>query len=289
MRLLMNPSATIKLFLPFGDPKKVRTAEISNWSGKAIAAPRSDLDHFLVRAELAKPGVYFLLGTDSQDGEPLAYIGEAEVVAERIKQHRSKDYWNSVITFVSKDENLTKAHIRYLEGRLIGLAQSIGRYKVANANGSGAHLPESDQQDMEVFLERIAQLLPVLGSELLTAIAPLAKDTSPAQILYCSMKGAQAQGLRSPNGFVVLKGSTAVEKERDSTKLQGPWILTLRDKLRKEGVLVHENGFLSFARDVEFASPSAAAAVIYGGTAPGPVAWKDANGRTLKELDDESP
>lgn len=281
----MNPSATIKLFIPFGDPKKVRTAEISNWSGKAIAAPRSDLDHFLSRPEVAKPGVYVLLGIDAQDGEPLAYIGEAEVVADRIKQHKSKDYWNSAIAFVSKDENLTKAHIRYLEGRIIDIASSIGRYKIANANASGSHLPESDQQDMEVFLERIAQLLPVLGSELLTPIAPTSKDTEGEEVLYCNMKGAQARGLRSPNGFVVLKGSTAVLKERDSARTQGPWILALRSKLTQEGALQEQAGFLIFTRDVEFASPSAAAAVIHGGNAAGPLAWKNAAGTALKEIE----
>jgi hypothetical protein len=40
-------SATIKLFLLRGDAKSLRTGEISNWSGKAIAAPRTELDELL--------------------------------------------------------------------------------------------------------------------------------------------------------------------------------------------------------------------------------------------------
>jgi hypothetical protein len=138
---------------------------------------------------------------------------------------------------------------------------------------------------MEVFLERIAQLLPVLGSELLTPIAPLAKDAQITGALYCSMKGAKAKGLRSPNGFVVLKESTAVSKTRESAKTQGPWILSLREKLIQEGALIEQGGFLVFSRDVEFTSPSAAAAVVHGGTAAGPLAWKDSAGRTLKEIE----
>ena len=85
-------------------------------SGKAIAAPRTELDELLQREELDKAGVYILSGADPHSGLPLAYIGEAEVIRERLKQHKSKDFWISAIVFVSKDENLTKAHVRYLAG-----------------------------------------------------------------------------------------------------------------------------------------------------------------------------
>jgi hypothetical protein len=283
----MTSSATIKIFLPFGDPKKVRTAEISNWTGKALAAPRTDLESFLKRPELSKPGIYFLLGVDSTDGSPLAYVGEAEDVGERLKQHKPKDFWNSSIVFVTKDENLTRAHIRYLEGRIIEEANHISRYKIINSKGSGAHLPESDLHDMEVFLDRITQLLPVLGSEILT---PLVKPKDPGQnlnTLTCKIKNALARGERSPNGFVVFQGSTAVLEDRPSAKTQGAWTIALREKLKTDGSLVQTGEYLTFTKDVEFASPSAAAAVIYGGTAPGPLAWKDENGKTLKELDEQ--
>jgi hypothetical protein len=157
-------TATIKVFLAHGDPKRLRTAEISNWTGKAVSAPRTELEQLLVRPELARPGVYILTGRDPETDALMAYIGEAEVIRERMKHHTSRDFWVQAIAFVSKDENLTKAHIRYLEGRLIDEAQAIGRVKLANVQSSGAKLPESDTADMEVFLARIRQLLPVLGS-----------------------------------------------------------------------------------------------------------------------------
>jgi hypothetical protein len=121
------PSATIKLFLVHGDPKRLRTAELSNWTGKAIAGPRSELDGLLGRDEAAKPGVYFLSGIDSESGKSTVYVGEAENIRGRLRGHLDKDFWNHVVFFVSKDENLTKAHIRYLEGRLIEQARSTGR------------------------------------------------------------------------------------------------------------------------------------------------------------------
>jgi hypothetical protein len=285
----MNPSTTIKLFLPQGDPKRVRTAEISNWSGKAIAGPRTDLDHLLARSELLNPGVYVLLGSDPETGDLAAYIGEAEAVSDRLKQHKTKEFWTSAIAFVSKDENLTKAHIRYLEGRLIEEATKVGRYKLTNATLSGSKLPESDLHDMEVFLERVGQLLPVLGSELLTPIAPKQKSIAPADVLYCGVKGLEAQGLRSPNGFVVLAGSNAVLKERPGAKLHGAWVVALREKLIADGSLATEGDRLVFTKDVEFASPSAAAGVVRGGTAAGPISWVNKQGKTLKELEGEAP
>lgn len=101
------PSATIKLFLPHGDPKRPRTAEISNWSGKAVAAPRTEFDALLDREEMGQSGVYVLTGSDRETGNPMAYVGEAEALRDRIKSHKAKDFWVSAVTFLSKDENLT--------------------------------------------------------------------------------------------------------------------------------------------------------------------------------------
>src|SRR5258705_6957241 len=122
-------SATIKLFLQFGDAKSLRTAEISNWTGKAIAAPRTELDELLKREEVEKTGVYILLGSDPLSGVPLAYIGEAEIIRDRLKQHKTREFWVSAIVFVSKDENLTKAHVRYLENRILAEAAQVSRFK----------------------------------------------------------------------------------------------------------------------------------------------------------------
>lgn len=279
-------SATIKLYLPHGDAKLLRTGEVSNWTGKALAAPRTDLDQLLARDELQSSGIYFLFGVDPESGDNLAYLGEAEVIRDRLKQHRAKDFWNSVVVFVSKDENLTKAHIRYLENRLMEEAKRIGRYRLENSNITNAKLPESDRDDMEVFLSRIQQLLPVLGSDLLTPIVGYAKRASKTNMLLCKNKGAIAKGQRTANGFVVFSGSTAVLKERPSAETQHPYVISLRIKLLKEGALVEKDGLYHFAKDTEFSSPSAAAAVVHGGGANGLTAWKDESGRMLKEIEE---
>lgn len=281
----MDP-ATIRLFLPRGDAKSLRAAEISNWTGKAVAAPRTELDDLLAREEMEKTGVYILLGRDPLTNSPHAYIGEAEIIRDRLKQHRVKEFWVSAIVFVSKDENLTKAHVRYLESRLIVEAQKVKRFNLDQNQAGGSRLPESDREDMEVFLARIRQLLPVLGSDILSPISQPGEKAQPGGTLYCKMKGAEALGHRTANGFVILQGSTAVAKERPSASGYA-WVVAQRRQLIENGTLVEENGFLKFTQDVEFTSPSAAAVVIHGGTANGLESWKTKDGVTLKQLDEK--
>ena len=279
-------SATIKLFLPRGDAKSLRTAEISNRTGKAIAAPRTELDELLAREELDKAGVYILTGSDPQTNAPRAYIGEAEIIRERLKQHKTKEFWVAAIVFVSKDENLTKAHVRYLEGRLLMEATQVGRFVLEQNQAGGSKLPESDREDMEVFLFRIRQLLPVLGSDILAPIVQLPTKTQSDGPLFCRIKGAEARGQRTPDGFVVFQGSTAVLQDRPSAQQRHPFVVTLRKQLIAAGTLVQQRGFLSFTKDAEFSSPSAAAAVVHGGGANGLTEWKSKDGTTLKQLDE---
>jgi len=278
------PSATIKLFLVHGDAKRLRTAELSNWTGKAIAGPRSELDGVLARDEATKSGVYFLTGIDSESGRPAVYVGEAESIRDRLRGHLDKDFWNHVVFFTSKDENLTKAHIRYLEGRLIEQARTAGRAMVMNGQSSGAKLPESDREDMEIFLDRIQQLMPVLGADALLPIGQAPESQAQKRILFCEIKGLKATGHPTSDGFVVLKGSQAVLKERTSAH-HWPYTLATRKKLIDDGTLVQDGDHLRFTRDAEFSSPSAAATVVHGGSANGLLSWKDKSGKTLKELE----
>jgi hypothetical protein len=277
-------SATIKIFLVHGDPKRLRTAELSNWTGKAVAGPRSEFEGVIGREESASSGVYFLTGNDPDSGKPALYVGEAENIRDRVKAHLEKDYWNQIVYFISKDENLTKAHIRYLEGKLIEQARQANRALIINGQSSRAKLPESDREDMEVFLEKIYQLLPVLGVELLVTTAHEAVTHAEKEMLYCDIKGLKATGHLTPNGFLVLVGSQAVLKERASSQ-KYPWPLKMRQRLKDEGVLSVTEDNLVFTRDEEFSSPSAAAAVVHGGHANGLVTWKNKEGRTLKEIE----
>lgn len=272
-------AATIKLFLVHGSPSGLRTAELSNWSGKAVAAPRTEISDLLKREELSSPGFYLLTGVDTESGDRAIYIGEAENVVNRLKGHASKDFWNSVTVFVSKDENLTKAHIRYLEGVLIEKAHNNGAAVVMNSASSGAKLPESDAAEMDVFLEKCLQLLPVLGVPDFSEKLDQASESQ--DLLYCKIKGLTATGKRTSNGFIVFTGSQAVVEHRASAKS----IKDKREQLIEKGVLVQQDNHLIFTKDVEFGSPSTAGGVVRGGNTNGLTNWKNAKGMQLKEIE----
>jgi predicted type IV restriction endonuclease len=272
---------TIRLFLAHGEPNGLRTAEISNWTGKAIACPRNKLIDLFAREEIKKAGVYCLTGTDPDSGDPALYIGEAESVGKRLKSHSDKDNWVHVVAFVSKDENLTKAHVKYLEGKLIKRAIEAGKAKLQNSTSSGAKLPEPDTAEMDVYLEKVYQLLPILGVDLFSSVASSAIDEKIA--LFCKIKGLTAKGKRTSNGFLVLKGSQAVLQHRPSSK----WSKKRREELIEQGILVIENDYYVFSKDVEFTSPSTAGAMVRGGATNGLTAWKTSDGKSLKELEQD--
>ncbi|MEZ7956409.1 MAG: GIY-YIG nuclease family protein [Rubritalea sp.] len=279
------PSATLKLFLVYGDPTRLRTAELSNWIGKAVAGPRSEFEKLLERSECESTGIYFLTGIDPSTSKKAIYIGEAENIRSRIKAHLTKDFWNQIAFFVSKDENLTKAHVKYLEGRLIELAKESGRAHVMNSQGSGARLPESDREEMEIFLEKMQQMLPALDVEaFVPAVAKETEDQVKKEVLFCKIKNVVARGYQTPTGFIVLEGSQAVLEERASAQ-KWPSVLAQRNSLIEESVLMLKGDAYSFTKNTEFSSPSAAAATIHGGSANGLTAWVDSNGKSLKQIE----
>jgi hypothetical protein len=136
---------------------------------------------------------------------------------------------------------------------------------------------------MEVFLEKMLKVLPVLGVEAFVQATTNTESKELDDILSCNIKGLSAQGYLTPNGMVVLKGSQAVLQQRGSAK-KWPSVMVQRNKLIEEGSLIEGNGAYVFTKDIEFSSPSSAAATIHGGSANGLTAWVNSNGIQLKDL-----
>ncbi|HEV2376064.1 MAG TPA: GIY-YIG nuclease family protein [Streptosporangiaceae bacterium] len=282
---------SIRVYLADGTPGGLLTAEIMNWTGHVVAAPRSDLAALLKRPEASRTGVYLLLGDDPESlGGLLVYIGEGDDVGKRLYQHAraedqgGKDFWDRAILLTSKDANLTKAHARYLESRFITLARQARRSRLVNGTAPVLlPLPEADVSDMEYFITQAKIVLPVLGVNILRSAATadydmagaasgLTRASSPVFVLHLKKDGIAAQAREIDGEFTVLEGSCA---RAAWTGAQHTY-RALHQKLVQEGALVPEPGgtTMRFSRDQVFASPSAAAAVVTGRQANGRVEWK---------------
>ena len=287
---------SVRLFLVDGKPTGLITAEIMNWTGHVLTGPRAELARFLTRPEVGRTGVYFLYGRDPANPDTfMLYIGESDQVGTRLKQHNhgdKKPYWERTCVITSKDQNITKAHARYLEARLIAIAQSAARAQLDNSTvGSPVTLPEADRSDMEYFIEQIRIILPVLGLDFLrespkpssdpTVTATAASEVSPLFELIVKKSSIHARARQIDGDFVVLKDSLATPTwNQPSTAEKGYG--KLHQKLLDAGKLDVTPGepLARFAEDVSFNSPSAAAAAVVGRHANGRLDWKTEHDKT---------
>ena len=288
---------TIRIYLVDGVPSGILTAEIMNWTGKVIVSPRSQLDQVASRAEAKRTGIYLLIGPDPENtGRDLVYIGEGDNVLKRLLLHNKdeeKDFWSQAVLIISKDDNLTKSHVRYVESRLIGLTKQAKRARLANDTApEPTLLPEPDVADMEFFLGQVQMVLPVLGFLFSQQVVPLQTEpggptaSTVSPVFVMNPVGTSATAQEVDGNFIVFKNSTARKQGVESwTSYKG-----LRDHLVAEGKLLDagQGGLFIFAEDVSFSSPSAAAAVVYGGNQNGRKVWRlKETGQTYEKWQDE--
>jgi len=279
----------IKIYLADGSVTGIRHAEIVNWTGQALAIPRNRVKDLKEWEECQKPGVYFLFGIDDETGNDVVYVGEAEQVASRIQQHlSSKDFWNEAVCFTNKDENLTKAHVKYLESKLVLLINQANRFDILNGNQPPQSvLPRGDRDAMEEFIGNIRLLIGALGYRLLEPLTKVDnqnfKDGELVvkdNILNLRAKKYTAQAQQTNEGIVVLAGS-------EGTLTANPSLSDGYSKVRLS--MIEKNKFkkvgdkLILQEDALFASPSQAAAILLGSPCNGLEYWVDQNGVSLKQ------
>lgn len=301
----------VRLFLVDGTFGGPMTAEIMNWTGHILRGKRSQLAEIRTRPEAQRPGVYILLGEHAETGGPVAYIGIGDDVAKRLgtsthRVHTSQHEWTDVAIITSKDANLTSAHVRYLESRLIQLAKSVERVPLDNTNepSGGSDLPEADASDMDYFISQLQILMPVVGFDLFrgrgksrvasadspsqpaAATEPMAVPSSPVFFLTNRRARTRARAQVIDGEFTVLAGSEVnpsmpdVYKYAGSTARQYERRQRMHSALLTDGAIsIGRDGGALLARDVVFASPSAAASLVQGrASANGREAWKTADG-----------
>lgn len=285
----MAHGKNIRIYLADGSATGIRHAEVVNWTGQAVACAKHRVPDLKNWDEAKRPGVYFLFGLEDGATTQRAYIGEGELVLTRLSSHvRGKEFWNEVVLFTSKDQLLTKAHVKYLESRLIDLAESAGRYTLENGKSSDVpSLPRGDRDAMEEFIDNLRVLLGALGHRILEPMTAPVKPATASSIddvlLHFSARDARAHMQVADDGYVVTKGSTAVKDAADGLSTN---YVQFRDRLVQEGVLVRKGNVLEFERDHLFTSPSTAATIVSGSSRNGREVWKDDAGRTLKEIEE---
>ncbi len=271
---------TIRQFLIDGQADGRWISELSNWTGKAYKIPRTYINQCSDRKDLSNTGVYFLFGRNDETDAEQVYIGEAENILNRLKQHLSeKDFWTECVVFISKDNNLNKAHIKYLEKHLYIMAKASKRYEVINSNvPAETSISEMDRAEMDEFIDNMSLILGVLGHKILEP--PVNRENNRNSVLFTLQD--KASGKPVSEGFVILEGSRIAENVTSSLSKS---VMDKRQLLFDKGIVDKD---FTFTQDWIFTSPSLAAAIVVGYSINGRNAWKDRNGASLKEIETES-
>ncbi|MBK9005227.1 MAG: GIY-YIG nuclease family protein [Sphingomonadales bacterium] len=268
------------------------TAEVFNWTGHVLMTPRTQISEALARREARYTGVYVLLG--DKEGEPLAYIGEAEDISDRIRSHDARrDWWTTAVLVTSAANNLNKAHVKYLEARLVEIARAVGKVPLENGNTPPrSSLSEAGQANMESFLDYLLMVLPALRIDMFlssrrapssTVAAPLGEAAGVRFELNLRKHGITAQAVLREGEFVVQAGSTA-RREWAGVGTESSGYAMLHGELARTGVLAPQGEACVFTSDYAFGSASAAAAVVCGRPSNGTLEWKvKGEGTTYKE------
>ncbi|MGO1285658.1 MAG: GIY-YIG nuclease family protein [Brachybacterium sp.] len=296
----------VRLFLVDGKPGGLMTAEIGNWTGHVLRGKRLELGEIRKRTEAGRTGIYILFGSNAE-GDAVAYIGESDNVGKRLVNHDSKkDFWDEVAIITSKDANLTSAHVRYLESRLVRIARTVGRVSLENVQGptGGAELPEADASDMDYFIEQVRILMPVLGYDIFRGRAAsvperptkTAGQATPGvedmtvdspQFQLRTSKGIDARAQVIDGEFTVLEGSVVSAamrrsgKQSESTARQFENRSLQHAEMLKSAVPLAGGVLARLTKDIVYSSPSAAASVVVGrASSNGRIEWVSENGQS---------
>jgi len=279
----MSFSKTIQIFIFDGNPNGRIMCELSNWNGRVYKISRNELSEFSQRDDSENTGVYFLFGKNAENNDTV-YIGEAERMFSRLKQHlKDSDYWNDCIVVISKDNLLNKAHVKFLENKFYLLARNAGRSIVINSTiPTCSSVSEYDEAMLQEFISNTKMLVNTLGYKVFDTIEDSSvrhKNTQPYFYIKAT-RGADAKGLIVSDGFAVMKGSSiassTVPSMSDSVK-------KLRNSLIENGIIDKD---FKLTRDYIFTSPTLAASVVIGRNTNGRTKWKNNENKSIKDIEE---
>lgn len=280
---------TIELYLIDGDAYGIWQCNVPNWSGISYKIPRNKLKEGAELPYIHTPGIYFLFGSDDETDKPFIYVGEAEDVLKRIGQPHTFEngiyYWTQAIVFLATDDFFDKARIKYLEHRFYTIAVASKRYMVVNGNTpTKSRIPMKIQDALERYILYVQLVMPALGHRVFEPAVSTAEleKTDDEDILYFTRsggKGGKARGKLTDEKFWVLKGSYIYP---ELANYVGTGIRRAREEHQSQ---IDMNHILQ--EDVAFGSPSYAAAFVCGKNSNGLIEWKNKEGISLKNLNDQ--
>jgi predicted GIY-YIG superfamily endonuclease len=273
---------TIQIFLPSGDPRGLRVAEITTRIVQVIEIPRTRLDEFAAMPESGQVGLYFLFGSTDDGAEQQVYVGQTGDLRARLASHHAKkEFWQRALVVVSRTNSLTQTHALFLEWNCLKRAAEIGRYAIENGNtGSKPHTPAPLEADCLEIFETAGILLSTLGFPLFDHM--VRRSGTDQQIFHCRASGTDGRGVMTDDGFVVLKGS--VGRRKNVKSVIGTSTERFRARLVESGVVRVDGDLVVFERDHLFNSPSMAAVALVGAHLNGWLVWKTKDDQTLDEL-----
>lgn len=279
----MTFNKTIQMCIFDGNPNGRIMCELSNWNGRVYKISRNDLSEFANRPDCEYTGVYFLFGKD-EDNKDTVYVGEAEKMLVRLKQHlKDHNYWNDCVVVISKDNILNKAHVKYLENKFYTLAVDAKRSSIINNTvPTCSSISEFDESMLSEFIENARLLVNTLGYKVFDKIdtSVVEKENNDTIFHIVAARGADAKGLLVPDGFVVIKGSKIA---KDTAPSFANSLMNLRNKMLEKNII---NQDFVFVTDYMFTSPSLAAGIVMGRNANGRTEWKTINGKSIKDIEE---
>ena len=280
----MTFNKTIQMCIFDGNPNGRIMCELSNWNGRVYKISRNDLSEFANRPDCEYTGVYFLFGKD-EDNKDTVYVGEAEKMLVRLKQHlKDHNYWNDCVVVISKDNILNKAHVKYLENKFYTLAVEAKRSSIINNTvPTCSSISEFDESMLSEFIENARLLVNTLGYKVFDKIdtSVVEKENNDTIFHIVAARGADAKGLLASDGFMVIKGSKIA---KDTVPSMASNLVNLRNKMFEKGIVNQE---FVFVTDYIFTSPSLAAAIVMGRNANGRTEWKNIKNKSIKDIEEE--
>lgn len=274
---------TIQVFLPSGDARGIRVAEVTTRIVQAIEVPRNMLSDFFSMSESKQVAVYFLFGVSDAD-EPMVYIGQTGDLKARLEAHnKEKEFWQRAVVIISRTQSLTNTHTLYLEWKAIQKAEAAGRYKKTNSTRGGRpYITAPLEADCLEIFDTTRIILGTLGYPVFEPLLNKQQKNDENERFYCTRSGIHAVGEYTNEGFVVLKGSignSVVNASADT-----PAYHQNKEQLMQTNKITIKDTHMVFNEDVLFSTPSGASSFVIGSSSNGWIDWKRKDGQTLNAV-----